>query len=344
MTTTSIRVAALAAMLLALPSCGSPRSPGCRCEGAVPSGTLSVECGAMQCVGGTLYSCTGQNAANVVGTSCTLPPGDAGPCTVGPSQILSMPCCPNFGADACGAGLFCAAFDGRMIPTCYANNTRLDNQTCTADIQCASMECNTSASACRAIGPPCDPAIGCSSITGPRRGCVRTSSGGHTCTNVGTGALGQVCRDDTDCTAGSCDMATGRCMQTSNAGQPCTFDPSAGNYTRAGCHSATGPGYCFATYVDSGTVMAHGYCVDPCETSTCPAGTICDNADSTIGTGPPGRGCIPTCVTADSCPIPEAACRDRGMGPECRFCSSSSECSAGRTCHMDSSGINGACL
>ena len=36
----------------------------CRCEGAVPEGTLSVACGQTQCVGGTAgYLCLGDNSA-----------------------------------------------------------------------------------------------------------------------------------------------------------------------------------------------------------------------------------------------------------------------------------------
>ena len=50
-----------------------------------------------------------------------------------PSQGLSQPCCLSHGADACGAGLFCAAFDGRKIPTCYTENSRADRATCFQD-------------------------------------------------------------------------------------------------------------------------------------------------------------------------------------------------------------------
>ena len=60
------------------------------------------------------------------------------------SQALSGPCCTERGADACGAGLFCAAFDGRTQPTCYAERSRSDGQTCTANIQCVNNACNSS--------------------------------------------------------------------------------------------------------------------------------------------------------------------------------------------------------
>jgi len=60
------------------------------------------------------------------------------------SQSLSEACCAERGADACGAGLFCAAFDGRTQTTCYAERSRADGQTCTENIQCEGNACNAS--------------------------------------------------------------------------------------------------------------------------------------------------------------------------------------------------------
>ena len=64
----------------------SEPSTGCRCEGAVPEGTLSVACGEMQCVGGTAgYVCTGPGTAAAAPEACTMtadggvPGDDAGP-------------------------------------------------------------------------------------------------------------------------------------------------------------------------------------------------------------------------------------------------------------------------
>ena len=61
-------------------------STDCRCEGAVPEGTLSVACDDMQCVGGTAgYLCTGPGTAVAAPEACMatgdggMPTADAGP-------------------------------------------------------------------------------------------------------------------------------------------------------------------------------------------------------------------------------------------------------------------------
>jgi hypothetical protein len=58
-----------------------------------------------------------------------------------PSQPLSAECDPDHGQDACGAGLFCAALDGREVPTCYPVGSRLPGEECTASEQCANDLC-----------------------------------------------------------------------------------------------------------------------------------------------------------------------------------------------------------
>src|SRR5690242_15443328 len=59
--------------------------------------------------------------------------GDSGRrCLSSASQGLSGPCCPELGIDACGANLFCAAFDGREQATCYPERSRMDGTECTA--------------------------------------------------------------------------------------------------------------------------------------------------------------------------------------------------------------------
>jgi hypothetical protein len=79
------------------------------------------------------------------------------------SQAASAPCCPDWGVDACGASLFCAALDGRTQPTCYPEHSRLPNQSCTADVQCISFSCATSG-VCKGIpGGSCTPEVGCGS-------------------------------------------------------------------------------------------------------------------------------------------------------------------------------------
>lgn len=58
------------------------------------------------------------------------------------SQTASQPCCLDWGIDACGAELTCAALDGRTQPTCYPIYSRQDRQQCTADNQCISGACD----------------------------------------------------------------------------------------------------------------------------------------------------------------------------------------------------------
>lgn len=68
---------------------------------------------------------------------------DAGPCTQGPVQPLSQPCCIGLGPDACVLGAFCAALDGRAVPVCYAERSRRDGESCTDDVQCTSGTCGS---------------------------------------------------------------------------------------------------------------------------------------------------------------------------------------------------------
>ena len=72
-------------MVLALVAGCGPGEVSCRCVGRVAEGTLSVACGATQCLGGTLYACTAANTATVVGTSCEA--SDAG----GPGRDSGAP-------------------------------------------------------------------------------------------------------------------------------------------------------------------------------------------------------------------------------------------------------------
>jgi len=74
---------------------------------------------------------------------------------VASSQTVSQPCCLASGIDACGANLFCAAFDGRKQPTCYLERSRLDMTECSEDRQCMSGACSVEArSAARARAAP----------------------------------------------------------------------------------------------------------------------------------------------------------------------------------------------
>ena len=39
-------------------------------------------------------------------------------CSDGPARGPTQSCCPQLGIDACGAGLICAALDGRTVAVC----------------------------------------------------------------------------------------------------------------------------------------------------------------------------------------------------------------------------------
>lgn len=200
--------------------------------------------------------------------------GDPASCEQPPTQGLSAPCCPAHGVDACGANLFCAAFDGRKQATCYAEYSRLDGQECTGERQCTSFSCNVQKRACRAMpGFECDPAIGCAPApSGDRFACA---PGSEQCEPIGSGGAGELCevdgdcdlglvctsaactegcRDDAQCASGSCNVAEGACR--AGPGEDCDLD--------VGCAPAGG----------KRNVCSRGSCVpvgtgeigQPCET------------------------------------------------------------------------------
>ena len=93
-----------------------------------------------------------------------------------PSRTMSEPCCPVLGVDACGAGLVCAALDGRTQPTCYAEYSRRDGSECTDDLLCVSQSCHPALDRCQAsLAAPCDPELGCApDPAGNQPSCVET--------------------------------------------------------------------------------------------------------------------------------------------------------------------------
>jgi hypothetical protein len=99
------------------------------------------------------------------------------------SQSLSAPCCVERGPDACGAGLFCATFDGRTQATCFPEHARLGGETCTADLQCLGNACHASGVCKGAPGGRCSAAIGCGTALGSDQpfACDEAASGGAIC-------------------------------------------------------------------------------------------------------------------------------------------------------------------
>lgn len=140
-------------------------------------------------------------------TAGLLACGGSEDCSHPPSQGLSEPCCLDLGVDACGANLFCATFDGRTVPTCFANHSRQDGLACAEDDHCASGSCNEEHGLCRsAPGTECTFPVGCAPApTGARYGCVDGR-----CSRVGDGDLGSTCGENDDCLSLICE--NGRCF------------------------------------------------------------------------------------------------------------------------------------
>jgi hypothetical protein len=134
-------------------------------------------------------------------------------------QGLSQTCCMDYGIDACGAGLVCAALDGRTIPTCYAEYSRLSGSECSDDRQCISQSCNLAAKACRYMsGEVCTPNVGCTSVSDPNQEMHCTGSTRYsgldqdlTCHAVSSkpdpeyGMECKFCTRDSDCGNSACD-------------------------------------------------------------------------------------------------------------------------------------------
>ena len=68
---------------------------------------------------------------------------------VDPAAGPSAECCLAYGEDACGAGLVCAALEGRTIPVCYAERSRASGEDCTEDKLCKTGLCDVEKSVCK---------------------------------------------------------------------------------------------------------------------------------------------------------------------------------------------------
>jgi hypothetical protein len=129
-------------------------------------------------------------------------------CDVAKAQGPSQRCCLAYGADACGANLFCGAFDGRTVPTCYVERSRADMTACTEDRQCTSGSCNLDQMKCRSLfGQPCTIEIGCATAPdGGRYACNPRGLRPLTCEPVSS-QNGGLCGVDSDCGGGHCVMS-----------------------------------------------------------------------------------------------------------------------------------------
>lgn len=137
----------------------------------------------------------------VFGSSCQGDGDDGQPAeeVCEPSRTMSEACCPELGIDACGAGLVCAALDGRTQPTCYSEYSRLDGSECSEDKLCFSRECSDGGRCLGSPGALCEPELGCAKDPmGGVRECVPAFAGSSLCLRVDQPA-GSVCTFDAEC-------------------------------------------------------------------------------------------------------------------------------------------------
>jgi hypothetical protein len=211
-----------------------------------------------------VFACTG---SSTVASNCSEPK----------SQPLSAACCPAYGIDACGANLFCAAFDGRTQATCYANGSRLPGDSCTDGRQCSSLSCNGDAKACRYLpAQACRTEIGCAQDpSGGRYVCAPAAVGNlpaNTCVPLGTS---NYCDIDNDCSSTYCIE---RHCTTGAAASPCRTakDCDAPLKCTAGvCSSCGGDADCTRGRCTAGScvgVTNGGACT---QTKDCAAGLEC---------------------------------------------------------------------
>lgn len=185
-----------------------------------------------------------------------------GECDLPRTQVLSQPCCLKHGADACGAELYCAAFDGRSQATCYPEHGRGHKESCLEDKHCESYLCDPNMNQCAAVpGGPCEDALGCG----------RAGLGDFYFCDEGTcapspGQTGDPCGQDTDCAGGGvCEQGVCVCPEVkvcvTRSGRVLTSSDGDGVIatcdTKDACTKQTNP---VCTQGDRGM----GYCTSQC--------------------------------------------------------------------------------
>lgn len=253
-----------------------------------------------------------------------------------PVAGLAERCCPTFGIDACGPGLFCAAFDGRAFAACYAEHARLDGETCTADIQCLSYRCNTSVGRCSASpNTTCSVELGCGPgpsdntfVCAGARCVSSTGANGRPCgldsdcqsrfcvnEQCESGALGAACGDVDDCVSRFC--FSGECV-SGGEGSPCRNEDDCNDGYCIGGRCASG---------DNGSACSRD---DQCTSEHC--------VDNTCASGQQGSECLGSddCNTGLACaqncnstPCREGLCSSGAVGAPCV---ARTDCAAGLFC------------
>jgi hypothetical protein len=137
-------------------------------------------------------------------------------CEFATSQAASEPCCLAHGVDACGAELFCAAFDGRQQPTCYVEGVRASGEQCGADAHCLSDDCHPELGVCLGSGgEACTPEVGCSAALGDDY----VYCDGGRC-EESRGRVGDPCGENRHCDDGLCEG--GLCARVDPCARVCT--------------------------------------------------------------------------------------------------------------------------
>lgn len=216
-------------------------------------------------------------------------------CTIEPGQLLSAPCCEGHGVDACGAGLFCAAFDGRTQSACYAERSRADGDACTEDRQCASNSCNAEAGACRSATSACSLEIGCApSADGTARFCaVLDGQTEPSCQLEHSLGDGQTCTEDRQCKSNSCNLEAGKCRAKGSACSPNVGCAPAADGTERACVGDT------CERVGDGSEGATCATNAQCNTGLCAANTC--RVPSVCSPDEPSDGRCSAGSTAEAC-------------------------------------------
>jgi hypothetical protein len=194
-------------------SCGAPIcQEACECDvtASCDPDCLACDPACGQCL---RAACLPGDAGANDATSVDVPGADASTgCQSTPrGRILSETCCPDWGRDACGALLFCAALDGRDQPTCYPERSRADQTPCPADYACLSGSCNLEVGLCRSgLGSGCSTETGCAQDASRRPITCDVSRPPFRCAEVGEGQTGAVCGADDHCRSGLCRSS--RCL------------------------------------------------------------------------------------------------------------------------------------
>jgi hypothetical protein len=218
---------------------------------------------------------------------------DLAACAGGRSRTLSEECCPDFGVDACGAGLFCAALDGREVPTCFLEGSRRSGETCEEDRSCGSGTCR--AGRCQSLlGESCSVDVGCTNPVNNNEVIVCLPSTLE-CVRGGFD-LGDSCDDDVECDSGAC--FNDQCVDGDGAsllGDNCVSDDDCGS----------GDGSIFFCGGYSETVRA---CMTECDDdSQCPGDSVCGS--EMLGY----PFCLKSCRTNSDCERSELLCLEGVM-------------------------------